>query len=406
VFSKRTDWNLTRNDFSRALDAHRRSGRPLLDLTASNPTAVGLRYDPAILPALSNPAALSYNPDPKGLLTARAAVAEYYNGTEHSGCSLSPEQIILTVSTSEAYSFVFRLLCDPGDEVLVPTPSYPLFEYLADLHDVRLVPYTLFYDHGWEIEFQSLKAAITPRSRAIILVNPNNPTGSYVKAKERAQLNALCAERNLALIVDEVFRDYRLQALAEETGNGQRETGSDSFAFNREALTFTLSGVSKISGLPQMKLAWVTTSGPEKLASGALARLEIIADTFLSMNAPIQLAAPALMGERHSICEQLIARIRTNLDELDRQLATQLLCSRLEIEGGWYAILRVPANSSDEELAIMLLQKLGVLVQPGYFYDFPGDGYIVLSLITPVEEFREGLRRVLSFTFDSGVPAQ
>lgn len=407
MFSKRTSWDLTPNAFTRALEAHRRAGRRLLDLTASNPTAVGLHFDAqTILPALSDANALSYHPHPKGLLCARRAVADYYKGVAPASSPagpapvVDPEQIILTVSTSEAYSFVFRLLCDPGDEVLVPTPSYPLFAFLADLHDVKLVPYSLFYDQGWEIDFQSLKSALTSRTRAVILVNPNNPTGSYVKDNERAQLNAVCNEHELALIVDEVFHDYRLSG--EMKRNGKREKGNASFAFNHDALTFTLSGVSKISGLPQMKLAWVVTSGPARFTSRALSRLEVVADTYLSMNAPIQHAAPALLGEGASICGQLLTRISGNLAELDRQLAAQGLCSRLVIEGGWYAILRVPAIRSDEELAVALLDREDVLVQPGYFYDFPQDGYLVISLITPESEFANGLRRLLAFVDESG----
>ncbi len=244
------------------------------------------------------------------------------------------------------------------------------------------MPYPLFYDHGWHIDFYALRQAITERTRAIILVNPNNPTGSYVSAHETEELNAVCRQHNLALIVDEVFLDYTL-------GEPQ-----PSFAFNRSALTFTLSGVSKISGLPQMKLAWMVISGPDELASAAMARVEVIADTYLSMSAPVQLAAPTLLAQRHNIQEQLSYRVRANLAELDRQLENGAV-SRLRVDGGWYAVLRVPRVQSDEELAIALLEKTNVLVQPGYFYDFPNDGYIVVSLITPEPTFLEGIARAL-----------
>ncbi|MFB3812970.1 MAG: pyridoxal phosphate-dependent aminotransferase [Terriglobales bacterium] len=420
MFSHRTSWNLTPNAFTRAVDAYRRGGKPLLDLTASNPTTVGLRYDEqAILAALADPAALRYQPEPKGLLSARKAVVEYYRerlnprsprggqSPNHSitqslnhpiarspDAFVGPDAITLTVSTSEAYSFVFRLLCDPGDEVLVPAPSYPLFEFLAHLQDVRLAPYSLFYDHGWHIDFHSLESRLTSRSRAIILVHPNNPTGSLVKAVEADQLSVLCQRHTLALIVDEVFLDYALPSDHPITGSPDHPM---SFAFNPDALTFTLSGISKISGLPQMKLAWIVTSGPQEQVGHALSRLEIIADTYLSMNAPIQLAAPVLLAQRHQVCEQLTARIKANLAELDRQLAQQQPCSRLQVEGGWYVILRVPAIRTDEQLAIELLENTGVLVQPGYFYDFRQDGYLVLSLITPEEEFAQGMRKVLGF---------
>ncbi len=405
MFSDRTSWNLAPNAFTVALEAHRRAGRKVLDLTASNPTEVGLQYDPAILAALANGAALHYHPEPKGLLAAREAVAEYYASlanapiTRSSRQPISAGQIILTVSTSEAYSFVFRLLCNAGDQVLVPTPSYPLFEFLAVLQDVRLVPYALFYDHGWHVDFHSLESALTPRSRAVVLVHPNNPTGSYVKVHEIAQLNAICAARDLALVVDEVFLDYHIRPAPSESRPAPAVDGPAfrSFAFNHSALTFTLSGISKISALPQMKLAWIVTSGPQPLREQALARLEVIADTYLSMNTPVQLAAPALLRQRHSIREQLVRRVEANLAELDRQLDAQTLCARLQVEGGWYATLRVPVTRTDEQFVIELLQKTDVLVQPGYFYDFHSDGYLVLSLITPEETFAEGLARLLAF---------
>lgn len=393
-FAHRTDWELRPNRFSRALEQHRASGTPILDLTASNPPAAELHYQTEdLLSAFHDSRVFEYHPDPKGLLAARCAVAEYYDevaqraiseGRGEAEAHVSAEQVILTTSTSEAYTFAFRLLCEPGAEVLIPTPSYPLFDYLAGLQDVRLSPYHLFYDHGWQIDFHSLQRAITPRTRAIILVNPNNPTGSYVSATEIAELNVICRNRELALIVDEVFLDYTL------------DIARPSFAFNMPALTFTLSGVSKISGLPQMKLAWVVVSGPGPLATEALARLEVIADTYLSMSTPVQLAAPALLAERHTVQKQLSLRVRENLTELDRQLAGTMV-SRLVVQGGWYAVLRVPRVRSDEDFAIALLEREQVLVQPGYFYDFPSDGYVVVSLITPEATFREGMSRLMRF---------
>jgi aspartate/methionine/tyrosine aminotransferase len=419
MFSHRTAWNLAPNALASALEAHRRANRELLDLTASNPTDAGLRYEePAILNALSSPSALLYRPQPKGLISARTAVAEYYRELScavpgsgpwrqpfgHGGIEVPDvESIVLTVSTSEAYSFVFRLLCDVGDKVLVPAPSYPLFEFLAGLHDVRLVPYSLLYDQGWHIDSHSLESALTAQARAIILVHPNNPTGSYVKPGEREWLNALCAAHGLALVADEVFLDYLVGENRDCTAAGAgKDSGfilpqNFSFAFNRDALTFTLSGISKLSGLPQMKLAWIAVSGPAEPVRSALSRLEIIADTYLSLSAPIQHAAPVLLAQRRGIRQQLLARVRTNLVEFDRQLSGQTLCCRLAVEGGWYVILRVPVTRTDEQLAIRLLEERNVLVQPGYFYDFRKDGYLVLSLITPEAEFREGTRRLLEF---------
>src|SRR6202165_3787213 len=285
MFSQRTNWRLTQNALTRAIEEARASGEIILDLTVSNPTEAGiLPNSEAVLAALSNPQAMRYDPQPRGLLAARQAVCRYYVES-HGVPDLDPERLLLTTSTSEAYSYVFRLLCNPGDEILVPKPSYPLFEFLADLADVKLVPYPLLYDHGWQIDLDSLYQAATFRPRAVILVHPNNPTGSYVSAAETAALNAFCRDRDLALIVDEVVLDYS------HDGAPRR-----SFVRNADALTFTLSGVSKISALPQMKLAWVATSGPEKEVAEAGARLEIIGDTFLSVNTPVQLAAPVLLA--------------------------------------------------------------------------------------------------------------
>lgn len=384
MFAKRTNWSLAQNRYTVALEAYRQSERRLLDLTASNPTAVGLTFEyQRLLASLSNARALEYEPVAKGLLPAREAVSSYYR---ERGVDVSPENLVLTVSTSEAYSYCFRLLCDPGDEVLVPTPSYPLFEFLADLQDVKLVPFELVYDHGWQIDFHSLRSKLTERTRAVLVVHPNNPTGSYVKSAELEQLNAICAERNLAIIADEVFLDYSLTNDLPLT-----------FAGNTGALTFTLSGLSKISALPQMKVAWIAASGPEELVADAMARLEVIADTYLSANAPIQWALPEMLDSRRGIQRQLLERVSRNLRELESQLSQQVLCDRLAVEGGWYAVLRVPITRSDEELAIELLEKHGVLVQPGHFYDFPSEGYLVVSLITPEEEFAEGIRRVFEF---------
>jgi len=391
MFSERTNWRLAQNRLTRALDEVRANGAKILDLTASNPTRVGLEYDSsAILTALSSEQALDYDPQAKGLLAARRAVAEYYRDRSAgsrdvaSNVSTDVERIILTTSTSEGYSYVFRLLCNTGDELLVPKPSYPLFDFLADLQDVKLVPYPLIYDHGWQMDFPSLEKAVTERTRGVVVVHPNNPTGSYVQAGEMASLNAFCRGHGLAVIADEVFLDYVLQ--------DQRPA---SFAGNGDVLTFTLSGLSKISALPQMKVAWIMTSGPPEVLDEALDRLEVIADTYLSMNAPIQLALPALLEQRHGVQRQLLERAKTNLSELDRQLASQKACQRLCVEGGWYAVLRIPVMRSDEDLVIELLREESVLIHPGHFYDFPSDGYLVLSLIPPIEDFAEGIRRVV-----------
>jgi alanine-synthesizing transaminase len=382
MFADRTNWNLSPNRLSEALAAHRAAGKPLLDLTVSNPTECGFSYDgPAILKALSNPAALSYEPNPKGLESARRAVAGYYAARKD---DVSVEDMILTTSTSEAYSYVFRTLCNPGDEFLIPEPSYPLFSFLAEIQDVRLARYPLVYDYGWQIDFHALEQAITPRTRGVIVVHPNNPTGHFTKPAEMTKLNAICSARQTAIIADEVFLDFAL--------DGNRAA---SFAANSGALTFTLSGLSKISGLPQMKTAWLIASGPQQWKSEALARLDVIADTYLSVNAPAQLAIPVFLRQRHSFQEQLLSRVRRNLAELDHLLAGQSACSRLAVEGGWYAVLRVPAIRSDEDLAIELLATKGVYIHPGHFYDFSSEGFLVVSLMTQPESFSEGIARFL-----------
>ena len=382
MFSKRTNWKLTPNRFTEAERELRAAGREVLDLTLSNPTRAELHYDSdAILQALNNPKAMDYDPQPKGLLSAREAVANYYR-KQHD--DVDPESILLTTGTSEGYSYVFRLLCNPDDEILVPKPSYPLFDFLADLQDVKLVPYPLIYDHGWQIDFPSLSKAVSDRTRAVVVVHPNNPTGSFVSSTEQEKLNDFCRHHDLSLIADEVFLDC-----------AQDGAPRPSFAANQDVLTFTLSGLSKISGLPQMKVAWIVSSGPANKVTAALGRLEIIADTYLSMNAPIQLATPVLLEQGKSIQPLLLDRLRTNLAELDRQLTLQKTCQRLQLEGGWYALLRVPVTQSDEDLAIELLRETSVLVHPGHFYDFPSDGYLITSLITPPKDFRAGVERVL-----------
>jgi alanine-synthesizing transaminase len=383
MFAKRTNWNLETNRLSAALAAHRAAGKPLIDLTVSNPTECGFQYDEeAILSALRNPAALKYEPNPRGLAVARGAVAKYYS---ERGAAVSNDDIFLTTSTSEAYSYVFRTLCDPDDEVLIPEPSYPLCGFLADIQDVRLARYPLVYDYGWQIDFHGLEQVITPRTRAVIVVHPNNPTGHFSKTEEMRKLNEICASREIAIIADEVFLDFAL-------GDQRHAT----FAANAGALRFTISGLSKICGLPQMKAAWLIVGGPDSSKSQALGRMEVIADTYLSMNAPVQWAMPTLLGLRQEFQRQLMGRVRENLAELDRLLARQKSCSRLEVEGGWNAVIRVPATRSDEELALDLLAAKGVYVHPGHFYDFPGQGFLIVSLIIHVQDFAGGMKLLLS----------
>ncbi|HVB35409.1 MAG TPA: pyridoxal phosphate-dependent aminotransferase [Patescibacteria group bacterium] len=383
MFAKRTAWDLEANPLSRTLSRVRSAGTPVIDLTASNPTACELAYDSGkILESLASPAALAYEPATRGLAAARGAVSAYYG--EH-GAEVPAESIVLTTGTSEAYSFAMRLLCDPGDEILVPEPSYPLLAFLAGIQDVTLVPYPLVYENGWRMDFPAIERATTPRTRAVVVIHPNNPTGNFCPPGDARRLSGWCAERGLAILADEVFLDFALDG-----------PPPPSFAAMREALTFTLSGLSKIAGLPQMKASWMAVSGPGPAKEQALERLEVIADTFLSMNAPIQLAMPAFLDLRRGFQEQLLSRIRQNLAELDRQLAGQSSYHRLAVEGGWYVVLRVETDRTDEDLAIELLATQGVYIHPGHFYDFPGEGYLIASLICPPGEFAAAIGRLLA----------
>lgn len=404
-FSSRTGWNLQTTRFAAALQAQRSAGVHLFDLTQSNPTACGFKYDETgILGALSQPECLRYEPDARGLLHAREAVAQYYlelcdiDAAQFAGTSpakISPDRIFLTTSTSEAYSYLFRLHCDHGAEVLIAQPSYPLFEFLADLDDVRLVHYPLFYDHGWHIDLAALEARITPQTRAVVLINPNNPTGHYTSRAEWEALERICLDRGLALIVDEVFLEY---AIASGSDSQTESLGPPrSFVAGEHPVpTYVLSGLSKAAGLPQMKAAWLVASGPDLLLAEATARLEVIADTFLSMNSPVQHALPYFLATRAGVQRQIRSRARENLTALDRHLEAVPHISRLEVQAGWCVVVRVPALCSGEELAIRLLRDQGVVVHPGYFYGFPGDGWLVLSLLPRPEEFSEGVRRLVN----------
>jgi alanine-synthesizing transaminase len=379
VFSSRLQWDSQPNPLSTLLAEKRRSGAAILDLTESNPTRAGLAYPGSeLLAALTDLRALQYDPDPRGLLAAREAVAEYY---AQRGMDVPVSRILLTASTSEAYSYLFKLLADPGDEILVPRPSYPLFDYLAAMESVRVIQYPLGYDGVWHIDFNALASAITPRTRAIVAVNPNNPTGSYLKRMEWERLQTF----GLPILSDEVFSDF---AFASDANRVTTLTGSSS------TLTFAMSGLSKIAGLPQMKLGWIVAGGPDHAT--ALAGLEWIADTFLSVATPVQWALPRILAASAAVQEQIRRQTRVNLDHLiERTSAPGSPCRCLHAEGGWYAILEVPRIRTEEEWALGLLAESDVLVQPGFFYDFEGEAFLVLSLLTPPAVFAEGLRRIL-----------
>ena len=355
---------------------------PIADLTASNPTRCGFEYDAELLSVLGDHRALDYDPQPRGLLRAREAVCRYYAGH---GVGLEAEQVLLTTSTSEAYSFLFKLLCEQGSEILVPQPGYPLFDFLAVLDDVKIKPVPLVYDYGWQIDPESFRRAITPATRAVVLVHPNNPTGHFTKPWEAQELGRLCREFDLSLIVDEVFLDYGFSGKSEPW----------SFAAGLEDVpVFVVSGLSKIAGLPQMKAAWIAATGPEK--AQALDRLEVIADTFLSMNAPVQCALESWIEGRSGIQSQIRERVISNLAALDLELSRQTVVRRLKVEGGWYAVLRIAALQPDE-LTVRELLESGVWVHPGYFFGMPESGWLVLSMLAPVKEFYLGVTALVNY---------
>lgn len=384
MFSQRTNWPLKTNELTKISQERKQQQLPILDLTESNPTWCGFDYGAEkLLAALADSRAAVYEPDPRGLLSARLAVADYYKGR---GVRLDPGQIFLTASTSEAYSFVFRLLADAGDRVLAPRPSYPLFDFLARLNDLELTDYPLVYNPPWRIDRETFARKISPRTRAALVVHPNNPTGSFVHKDDADFMLECCAKRSMALIADEVFSDYVwLEA---------EPVRAPGFAGETRALVFTLNGLSKISALPQMKCAWIVASGPAGLLEKAVARLEVIADTYLSVSTPVAWALPQLLDLRHAVQPQIARRLQSNLAALDARATKSSPVSRLESEGGWYAILRVPSTRTDEDWAVELLKRKGVLVHPGHFYDFPRDGCLVISLLPRPEVFEEGIEKI------------
>jgi len=381
MFSSRLHWDLRPNRLTQAIAAKRRAGVRLLDLTESNPTHAGLEYPREILRAFEDDRMLVYEPAPSGARQAREAVAGYYAVR---GCDVAAERILLTASTSEAYAYLFKLLCNPGDHVLAPRPSYPLFEFLANLESVEVRQYALAYHGGWGIDADAVAGAVTARTRAVVLVNPNNPTGSYLKRGERGGLVKLCGERGIALISDEVFADFALGSDAERVGT---LAGVD------ECLAFSMSGLSKIAGLPQMKLGWIVASGPPDVRREAMEKLEWIADTYLSVSTPVQCAAARLLAAGEVVRRQIRERCAANLAWAREALAGSA-ANLLAVEGGWYITLQVPRIRSEEEWALELLEGDDVLVQPGFFYDFESEAFLVVSLLTVPEVFREGLRRL------------
>ncbi len=385
MYSSRLHWDVRPNRIACTLARKRSEGIAILDLTESNPTHAGLHYPPEILRVFDDERLLRYEPTPQGMMEAREVVVGYYAAR---GIAIEPERILLTASTSEAYAYLFKLLADPGDEVLVPRPSYPLFEFLANLESVVVRSYPLVYYGGWSINWQALLAAITERTRAIVVVNPNNPTGSFLKKDEVERLAALSFERQIALISDEVFSDYAFGA------DGERAV---TVAGLEQGLAFALSGLSKVAGLPQMKLGWMVMAGASEERRRARERLEWIADTYLSVGTPVQCAAARLLTAGRSVQEQIRSRTAENLQFVRRALEGTKV-NLLNVEGGWYATLQIPRVRSEEEWTLELLERANVLVQPGYFYDFESEAFLVASLLTEPGIFQHGLRKLVAVT--------
>jgi alanine-synthesizing transaminase len=389
MFSNRLPHNPVPNALSLRLAQLAAERARVVDLTESNPTTAGFDYPSDLLSGLADERAFRYEPQPFGLFSARQAVAVDY---ARRGAEVDPTQLVLTASTSEAYSWIFKLLCDPGDRVLVPRPSYPLFEHLTRLEAIEAVPYALEYHKQWEIDIASVAAAVTPRTRAVLVVSPNNPTGSYLKAGELANLAALCAGRTMALVADEVFADYALDAPSDCVTD---------VALRCEALAFTLGGLSKSVGLPQLKLGWIVVGGAAVRREPALQALELIADSYLSVATPVQVAAAHLLTRGEAIRYGILTRLRRNLETLRALAGSFPDCELLACEGGWYAVVRVPATRSEDELVMALLDRERILVHPGYFFDFPREAYIVVSLLPAPEVFADAAARMLQFVSTS-----
>jgi aspartate/methionine/tyrosine aminotransferase len=389
MFSRRVPADLRPNRLSAAFAAARAAGRPLLDLTLANPTRAGLAYPPDLLRGLSDPGALAYRPEPFGEIAARAALARTLS---QRGWTIDAGRVFLTASTSEAYALIFKLLCDPGDEVLVPRPSYPLFEHLTALDNVVAVPYRLDYHGTWAIDRVSLEEGLGSRTRAILLVSPNNPTGSVHRHDDARWVEALAAARGLAVVSDEVFGDYLLEPATDARVSLLDRAGDEA----ERPLGFVLGGLSKSAGLPQLKLAWTVIDGPAGLVADAVRRLEVICDTYLSVGTPVQRALPALIERTSDLRRDIHARVRGNLLQLRAGLTGAPACDVPRVEGGWSAVVRVPAIVTEEDMVLRLLDHHGVMVHPGFFFDFSAEAFLVVSLLPAPETFGHGVEAVAS----------
>lgn len=383
MISSRLPGNLEPNAVARAIDAKRRSGVDIVDLTASNPTTAGFEYPDDLLQPLADARALTYEPQPLGLWSARAAVAADFR---RRGVVISADRVALTASTSEAYALLFKLLCDAGDAVLVPHPSYPLFEHLTQMESVMAIPYALEYHGRWRVDVDSIRRAATDRVRAILIVSPNNPTGSFLHRDDLAAIGTLAKERQWAIIGDEVFADYPLDAAPEAAH----------VLPGAAVLTMSLGGLSKSAGLPQLKLGWIGFGGPAAEVDRAIAAYEVIADTYLSVSTPVQAAAADLIERGAAMRGKILARVRRNLESLRKLAAAHPAVDVLTAEGGWSAVIQVPQLAPEEALVLELLEKDNVLVHPGYFFDFAREAFLVVSLIVEPSRFDDAARRMLA----------
>ncbi|HEY2931895.1 MAG TPA: pyridoxal phosphate-dependent aminotransferase [Acidobacteriota bacterium] len=391
MFSRRVAFDSPLNRLTTLLSEKMQRGVRIIDLTESNPTRAEIRYPDQLLASLHADRAMSYQPNPAGSREARRAVRSYY---ESKGLQVDLESIFLTASTSEAYSWIFKLLVNPGEIILTPRPSYPLFEHLALLESVSNVQYLLDSETRWRINSDDLESKLDKKTRGLVVVNPNNPTGTFITRSEYSELAGICRREQIALLADEVFADYALNP---------SPSAITSLGGRQDCLNFVLSGISKILCLPQMKLGWILVQGPQMEKEEACRRLEFIADAFLSVSAPVQHALAAWMEQRTQVQTQVIERLRRNLAFLENVTA-QSTCHPLPVEGGWYVVLRVPATRSEEEWSVTLLEQENVLTHPGYFYDFAGEAFLVLSLLTPTDRFEEGIRRLITFVDRNASP--
>lgn len=383
-FASRMDWDLGVNRLTRTRDDLLARGAEILDLTEANPSRCGIEIPPAVVAAaLAREDGLAYRPDPRGDIRAREAIAALYRDK---GVIHPPDNILLTASTSEAYSFLFRLLADPGDGILLPAPSYPLLDHLARINDLTLRRYPLIVEDGFALDALALENAARARDRAVLVVNPGNPSGAFLKRNELSAIAALCARKGMAIIADEVFGD---------TGRGEERERVATLPAGGEALTFILGGISKMLALPQLKLGWIVVGGPGDRADEAMAHLEVIADSYLSVNTPVQSALPSLLERRETIRAAIRDRVETNRRAIERRAVAPHPCRCLPAEGGWYAVLAVPRTLDEEEWAVRLLHEERVMVHPGYYYDFPGEGYLVISLLLPTDLFVEAIDRMM-----------